>query len=180
MKYFQYSEFMKSKTAEKEGLQNWPSTESECFEVFKNIEHLVENILDPLRFLVDMPIYISSGYRTSLLNSIVGGSKNSQHLTGKAADITCGDFVRNYELAYQLLSGIKLGRFVFDQVILERIDRNVYHYGWIHVSYDERRNRNEIMECYKGEYKRVDEERLGNMIIGFEKLRIMTSWTKEK
>ena len=39
------------------------------------------------RGLGDAPITITSGYRCEKHNAAVGGSKNSQHLYGKAADI---------------------------------------------------------------------------------------------
>lgn len=43
--------------------------------------------LQKLRDLVKRPIMINSGYRTPEHNKKVGGSPNSQHLLGKAADI---------------------------------------------------------------------------------------------
>lgn len=43
--------------------------------------------LQALRDLIGKPIIINSGYRTKEYNKRVGGSPNSQHLKGKAADI---------------------------------------------------------------------------------------------
>ena len=43
-------------------------------------------ILDPARYVVG-PIIINSGFRCKTVNVLVGGVKNSQHLTGQAADI---------------------------------------------------------------------------------------------
>ena len=43
-------------------------------------------LLEPARQLVG-PIIINSGYRSEEVNSRVGGVRNSQHLTGQAADI---------------------------------------------------------------------------------------------
>ena len=51
-----------------------------------NISELAEN-LQALRDAVDKPIIINSGYRSPKHNKAVGGSPNSQHLKGKAADI---------------------------------------------------------------------------------------------
>lgn len=45
--------------------------------------------LDALREDLDRPIIINSGYRCAKHNKAVGGSPNSQHLLGKAADIRC-------------------------------------------------------------------------------------------
>jgi uncharacterized protein YcbK (DUF882 family) len=43
--------------------------------------------LEALRNLVDAPIRILSGYRCAAHNAEVGGRPDSQHLTGRAADI---------------------------------------------------------------------------------------------
>lgn len=43
--------------------------------------------LQQLRDVIGKPIIINSGYRTKEYNKRVGGSPNSQHLKGKAADI---------------------------------------------------------------------------------------------
>jgi hypothetical protein len=43
-------------------------------------------VLDPLRDALG-PIRITSGYRTDALNTAIGGSKTSEHLSGRAADI---------------------------------------------------------------------------------------------
>lgn len=47
-------------------------------------------VLQGLRALLNCPININSGYRTEAHNKSVGGSTNSAHLLGKAADISCG------------------------------------------------------------------------------------------
>lgn len=44
--------------------------------------------LQALRDRIDRPIIINSGYRTKSYNKLVGGSPNSQHLLGRAADIS--------------------------------------------------------------------------------------------
>lgn len=54
--------------------------------VFENVKILAEN-LQVLRDFVGFPIYINSAYRSLSHNKKVGGSPNSQHLLGKAADI---------------------------------------------------------------------------------------------
>lgn len=45
------------------------------------------NRLQVIRDLTGAPIKITSGYRSEALNEAIGGSQNSYHLTGKAADI---------------------------------------------------------------------------------------------
>lgn len=55
-------------------------------EVFNNIQKLA-NQLQIIRNKVGVPIKINSGYRSPEHNTKIGGSKTSQHLLGKAADI---------------------------------------------------------------------------------------------
>ena len=47
----------------------------------------VNNILEPLRNLLEKPIIINSGFRSEKVNKAVGGVPRSQHLQGLAADI---------------------------------------------------------------------------------------------
>ena len=55
-------------------------------DVLANVTKLA-NQLQYVRDNVAMPIKINSGYRCQAHNKSVGGSENSQHLLGKAADI---------------------------------------------------------------------------------------------
>ena len=55
-------------------------------EVLNNVQKLA-NQLQYIRDCVAMPIIINSAYRCEAHNKSVGGSENSQHLLGKAADI---------------------------------------------------------------------------------------------
>jgi uncharacterized protein YcbK (DUF882 family) len=43
--------------------------------------------LENLRFILDVPIIISSGYRTLEHNKFVGGKLDSRHMSGRAADV---------------------------------------------------------------------------------------------
>lgn len=54
--------------------------------ILVNVVKLACN-LQRLRDTIGKPIIINSGYRSEAHNRSVGGSPNSQHLTGKAADI---------------------------------------------------------------------------------------------
>ena len=61
-------------------------------------------ILETLRSHFDRPITINSGHRCVDYNAFVGGSSNSQHLYGRAADIVVDgiDPALVYELADQM------------------------------------------------------------------------------
>lgn len=128
MKYFTINELCKSYTAKRNKIDNTPTKEAE-----QNLINLVNNILDPLREAWGAPIIIGSGYRCPELNKLVGGVKNSQHVTGEAADIkTVSDTKEDNKKLYELIKELNLP---VDQCI------NEYDYDWIHVSYGPRNRR---------------------------------------
>ena len=51
----------------------------------------LRDVLNHLRELVNEPIIVTSWYRDVEHNKRVGGVRNSHHLTGGAADITCSN-----------------------------------------------------------------------------------------
>lgn len=56
------------------------------WDIVPNGRSLCGELLEPLRVLVDSPLHILSGFRTPEVNSAVGGSPTSDHLTFLAAD----------------------------------------------------------------------------------------------
>ena len=60
-------------------------------DVLDNIKLLAIQ-LQTIREYVGQPIKINSAYRCELHNSIIGGVKTSQHILGKASDITINTF----------------------------------------------------------------------------------------
>lgn len=72
---------------------NFSRSEFECtdgsempLEVFNNVIEVAEN-LEVLRAHFNTPVNINSAYRSPVYNRSVGGAVNSQHLSGKAADV---------------------------------------------------------------------------------------------
>ena len=145
-KYFSFDEFADSATAEEHGIDNTiPNNTVEL-----NIYCLITEVLDPLRELVGMPIYVTSGYRCKELNRLLKGSKNSQHMTGEAADITTNDAYGNMVMVIKLLCVLHN----FDQLILYRQTRDKLKYAWLHVSNKGNgKNRRQVMMCHNGEYR---------------------------
>jgi len=78
--------------------ENFSLEEFNCKDGNEVPEHLIPNIkelaknLQILRDELKCAIHINSGFRTPEYNLKIGGVKSSQHLLGKAADITA----RNY------------------------------------------------------------------------------------
>ena len=81
--HFKLSEFTKSITAERLGINNKPG-----YEQVLAMKHLCREVLEPLRRHYGHPIRITSGYRCEELNRAVGGVGRSQHMLGEAADLS--------------------------------------------------------------------------------------------
>lgn len=136
MKYFSLTEFSRSDTAGRQGIDN--SIPPECR---RSIEALVDAVLDPLREAWGKPITVTSGYRCPALNRAVGGVATSQHLKGEAADITTGNYVDNARL-FQRIIDMHLP---FDQLIFEAGDIRTGP-AWIHISHkSDGHNRRQIL-----------------------------------
>jgi len=101
----------------------------------KNMEQLVNNILDPLREKVGA-IRITSGYRTPAYNKQIGGATNSQHCKGEAVDIF--PLEKDIDDVFAMI----IREFKYDQVIIERNSRGS---RWIHISYKAEGNRQKAM-----------------------------------
>ena len=136
MKYFSIKELCASTTASQLKIDNTPTKQVEY-----NLTKLVDAVLDPLRVLYGNPITVSSGYRCNALNKAVKGSNTSQHKEGKAADIMVvnKDGSVNTKETRKLYDIIVKQQLPFDQIILEKGTQQ--NPQWVHVSYDETRNR---------------------------------------
>ena len=64
------------------------------------IDQTLVVLLQAIREHFNKPITITSGYRTAAHNTAVGGSRSSQHLLGKAADIQVADTTVEAVAAY--------------------------------------------------------------------------------
>ena len=127
-KNFTYGEFLHSSTARRRGINNVPSQPW----VKMALRELCAHVLQPLRDYYGKPIRVNSGYRSPELNKAVGGSSNSQHMLGQAADIEIVG-VTNPALCRMI---VKLN-LPYDQLILEAYDRDDGHQnsGWTHISH---------------------------------------------
>lgn len=86
-----------------------------------NLCYLVHYILEPLRTLFSRPIIVNSGYRCPSVNKGVGGSPNSYHLLGRAADIRPShpsllDELYNLALSIPKVKVIKYSSFIHVQL----------------------------------------------------------------
>jgi zinc D-Ala-D-Ala carboxypeptidase len=135
-----YKEAIRSNTAERLAIDNHPEFEELC-----NMRVLANAIFEPLRkHFGNLPIFISSFFRSFLLNREVGGSKSSSHIDGEAIDLD--DILggaSNSEMFYWILDNLS-----FDQLIWEFGDDKEPR--WIHVSYvNETQNRCQVLKAEK-------------------------------
>lgn len=125
MKYFSIAEFFKSDVAEKHQVKNIPD-DAQLPQVLGNIKALVLNVLDPLRARTGRPVIITSGYRSRRVNELAGGSKTSQHLLGKAADIHVQGYTpQQMDMVYRTIQMY----YDFDQLIFYP-SKNIIHVSW--------------------------------------------------
>ena len=87
-----------------------------------NLKYGCQYLLEPARQVVG-PILVNSGFRNEDVNRHVGGVKNSQHLTGQAADIRPKD-PRKFQL---LVDFLRTSPYT-DQLLTGN--------GWLHISWN--------------------------------------------
>lgn len=114
--HFTLEEMTFSQTAARRGIDNTPPPEH-----FRNLRRLCA-LLEDVRDVCATPVMVTSGYRCQELNDAVGGAKNSQHLTGCAADIKCAGL--SVEETIQIIIEADLS---YDQLIME-------YDSWVHIS----------------------------------------------
>jgi hypothetical protein len=133
--HFDLCEFTRSESAKREGVSNNPTPEH-----LENIKTLCEKVLEPIRAKFG-PINISSGYRSADLNHFIGGSLNSDHCKGRAADIDMdghGGEVTNKMIFDYIKDNLEI-----DQLI------NEFNYSWVHVGYRKGANRKQVLDAVK-------------------------------
>ena len=136
-KYLTLKEVINSQTAIRKGIDNSP--EKEHLVNIKNTASYYDIIYDQFKG----NIRLSSFYRGKKLNTAVGGSKTSQHMTGEAMDIQGINGVTNAEIYRYIRDNMN-----FDQLIWEF--GNSKEPAWVHVSFKANGvNRKQILKISK-------------------------------
>lgn len=132
---FSISELIASDTAARHNINNMPDIRS-----LDSMLELIFYVLQPLRKIINKPMIITSGFRNSEVNRLVGGAVDkwgnptSQHCKGQAAD-----FVVNGLTPAQVVEIVKKSGIEFDQVI------NEYN-KWTHISFNKGKNRKQVLK----------------------------------
>lgn len=138
MEHFTVEELCKSTTAKKYGIKNVPNKYER-----KNLEFLIENLLEPLRERLGQPIIVNCGFRNDVVNKLVGGSVTSAHRKGLAADLRIND--NNIRLKEELLkSGLD-----FDQCIVYHSKTNP---SFVHIGLSDKKNRRQVLFSPDGKH----------------------------
>jgi len=124
-RHFSLIEFTRSATAERRGLSNTPEPEH-----MQNLQALALGMEQVRRLLGDVPISITSGYRSPLVNRAVGGVPTSAHALGHAADFSHPEMD-----PIEVCKAIEKSVLTFDQLIHEPSR------GITHISFDPRLRR---------------------------------------
>lgn len=139
-KYVSISEVTSSDTAKRRGIDNSPTPEH-----LENLKVTCTEVFDKVREHFDVPIYISSGYRSAALNKAIGGSATSDHNNGKALDLDQdgkGNGVTNRQVFDYIKDNLE-----FDQLIWEF--GSSQNPDWVHVGYRKGANRKQILRAIR-------------------------------
>ena len=126
---FSISELISSDIAKKNNIYNFPSEKE-----LNNILELIFYCLQPIRNLIQKPMFITSGYRCKKLNELVNGAKNSSHLRGCAVD-----FIVKEIPIKDIVEIISNSNIPFDELINE-------YDKWVHISFVKGKNRRKILK----------------------------------
>jgi zinc D-Ala-D-Ala carboxypeptidase len=136
---------IRSESAKRKGISNMPTEEH-----LANMKKLAANVFQPIREHFNVPIHISSGYRSLELNKAIKGSKTSQHVLGQAVDLDMdGTKITNKQIFDFIKDNLD-----YDQLIFEfGTDSNP---AWVHVSFNPNgKQRKQILKATKKNGKTV-------------------------
>lgn len=131
--HFTLEELTYSAIAEKKHIDNTPNTT-----MINELRRLCYDILEPIRQRYGKPIIVTSGYRCPLLNKIVGGAKNSCHMSGQAADII--SYEGNTKLMNLILKMVEEEKINARTIIFEKCYNNNTNCQWIHIDINGRKH----------------------------------------
>ena len=126
-KCFYLSELLASQTAERNNIDNTPTPVA-----FTHLVGSVDNLWQPVRELLGVPMLITSGYRSARLNKLVGGQPSSAHQHGYAIDFSAPAFGSTRDIVKFLAGELPKRGIKFDQLIIEYPNSPN---SWVHLAW---------------------------------------------
>ena len=119
-KLSEHFDWAETTVTEQRGVSNIPITEDIWVNIYKTAQKM-----EVLRKDIDYPMSVNSWYRSPVVNTLVGGAKNSDHMTGCAVDFICPRFGSPLMICKRIMQVKE--KFGFKQLILE--------HTWVHISF---------------------------------------------
>lgn len=148
---FSVGEAITSETAERNGIDNVPTTGTVV------IMQQAATKLEKVRSLLGYPVHVNSWYRSPALNIAVGSKTTSQHLKGEAIDFICSQFGSPLDICKLIIANKDLIN--YDQLILE--------HTWVHISFSilQRQPKNQVLSLLAtGGYATGLTDKKGNLL----------------
>lgn len=121
--HFKYSELNHSGYAAKHGIRNVAEGYA------KENQEWLAIVLEMIRGHFNVPMKITSGFRTKKVNKAVGGSPTSSHVHGSAADVVFADVLSNKNAQRQ--RAMEVAKYLDDIGLL--YDQIIWYPSWIHI-----------------------------------------------
>jgi hypothetical protein len=133
--HISYKEGVNSNTATRRKLKNNPNETQ-----LKSMVLVANSVFEPVRIHFNKRIRINSFFRCEKLNTVIGGSRTSQHCSGEAIDMDGMDGLSNSSIFHYIKDNLD-----FDQLIWEfGTDKEP---SWVHVSFKKSGNRKQILKA---------------------------------
>lgn len=133
-------EVIKSNTASRHGIDNTPTPEH-----MDNLVIVAQQIFEPIRNHFNVPVGVSSGYRSEALNKAVRGSKSSHHCKGMALDLDADIYgnITNADIFNFILNHLEFTQLIWEYGTDEEPN-------WVHIGYDPNNLKKQVLKAVKG------------------------------
>lgn len=125
--HFSLAELTVSETAQRKGMDNTPSAA-----VIDNLRRLAATLEQVRAAVGNRPVLVTSGYRSHLVNKMIGGSDQSAHILGLAADFHVPGLSLVDAAQAIITAGVE-----YDQLI--------YEGTWLHLGLSTGKARNQLL-----------------------------------
>jgi zinc D-Ala-D-Ala carboxypeptidase len=140
--HISWAEATRSDAAKRAGINNYFTPEQ-----LVRMTTVAKKVFEPVRNHFGIPVFVSSFFRNAIVNKLIGGAVNSQHMANNGAAIDVDAEVYGKVTNKQIFEYIK-NNLEFDQLIWEFGTNE--EPDWVHVSYNEGHNRKEILKAFRG------------------------------